>query len=73
MTDCTWRERAMLSEQAEGIAILAEALGYTYDADHGWVTAGDSLTVEVRDCGVKPAGPRHRLARGNSPSRKRVP
>lgn len=57
MSDYTWRERAMLSEQAEGIAILAEALGYSYSDEYGWIV-GDhtmiTLAMEVRRRGVKP-------------------
>lgn len=54
----TRAELALLREHAEVECILAEALGYPYDEDYGWVT-GDhtvvSLALEVRRRGVKPA------------------
>ena len=47
----TWRELALLKDQMELEAILAEALGYPHDERYGWVT-GDhtvvSLAMEAR-------------------------
>lgn len=53
----TWRERALLTEQGEVEAILAEALGYKHEERYGWVI-GDhtivTLAMEVKARGVKP-------------------
>ena len=40
------REKAILRELDEVADILAEALGYTYDKDYGWVT-GDHTAVTL--------------------------
>lgn len=49
--------RALLRQQYEVDCLLAEALGYPYDREAGWVT-GDhtivTLAMEVRNRGVLP-------------------
>lgn len=50
-------EKALLKQQYEVECLLAEALGYVYEADHGWLI-GDhtiaTLAMEVRRRGVLP-------------------
>lgn len=57
LDDYTQREIALLREQSEIEAILAEALGYPNDPEFGWVV-GDhtpvTLAMEVRRRGVAP-------------------
>jgi hypothetical protein len=56
VTDYTTRERAMLAEQYQVECLLAEALGYPYDREAGWIT-GDhtivTLAMEVKRRGVQ--------------------
>lgn len=63
----TWREKALLTEQAEVEALLASALGYGWDEQYGWVT-GDhtvvTLAMEVQRRGVLPRAPRVRRILG---------
>jgi hypothetical protein len=56
----TWREKALLTERNEVEGLLAEALGYTYDKDYGWLTGDHSivtLAMEVRRRGILPQVP----------------
>lgn len=49
--------RALLREQYAVECLLAEALGYPYDREAGWVTGDHSivtLALEVRERGVLP-------------------
>jgi hypothetical protein len=56
MPDYTEREKRMLSERYRVEGILAEALGYTYDDEYGWVIGDhtiETLAIEVRRRGVR--------------------